>query len=214
VAGVIHRLHIIYLRKEREMRYCALLMLVGLLGVLYGCASSIDALSNNSSGAMIRGVKLNAGFDAMSGQPVPSVSFTMGSLARKGKDDRTVVLIDNNTTDIVSESYDIYNDYEHAGTNTKEPRQLLKKERRLSKKEQFDEGIVVHQTSGFGMGVSVGNLFNGGGETRISIGKVGTNTVSANANSSVFNMIENTIKNTINARMGTSSTPAGSNPVH
>lgn len=46
------------------MKYCAFIILGGLLGLLYGCASHIDALSNNTSGDMIRGVKLQAGVDA------------------------------------------------------------------------------------------------------------------------------------------------------
>ena len=161
------------------MRYCVFLILIGLMGLLYGCASSIDALSNNTSGDMVRGVKLNAGIDASSGNPVPSVSFTMGSLARKGKGDRTVVVIDNNTTDIVAEDYDIKVDYENVGTNTRNPRQLIKHEERTSKDKQFEEGIFVNQTSGFGMGVTAGNLFSTKGGTMIAIGKVGTNTSQA-----------------------------------
>ncbi|MFQ5965098.1 MAG: hypothetical protein ACE5KZ_12545 [Candidatus Scalinduaceae bacterium] len=157
------------------MKYYVLIILAGLIGLLYGCASTIDALSNNTSGDMLRGVKLQAGVDASSGNPVPSVSFKMGSIARKGKSDRTVVLIDNNTTDIVSENYDITVDYENVGTNTSKPRQLLKKEKRESKGKQFEEGIFVYQKSSFGMGVTAGNLFSAGGGTMVSIGKVGQN---------------------------------------
>lgn len=103
----------------------------------------------------------------------------MGSLARKGKDDRTVIIIDNNTTDIISESYDIDVEYVTTDQSIKDGRQLLKKEKRMSKPEQFGEGIFVHQTSSFGMGVTAGNLLSAGGETMIAIGKVGTNTPEA-----------------------------------
>ncbi|MBT3354188.1 MAG: hypothetical protein HN402_04670 [Candidatus Scalindua sp.] len=158
------------------------LILVGLVGGLYGCASTIDSLSNNTSGDMIRGVKLQAGVDPSSGTPVPNVSFTMGSLARKGKSDRTVILIDNNTTDIVSESYDVEIEYENVRTDTNKPRQLIKKEFRTSDPAQFNEGIFVYQKSSFGMGVTAGNLFSTGGGTIVSIGKVGTSTATAVGN--------------------------------
>lgn len=164
------------------MKYCAFIILGGLLGLLYGCGSAgsvIDSLSNNTSGDMVRGVKLQAGVDMSAGSPVPSVTFTMGSLARKGKDDRTVIVIDNTTTDIVSESYDVDIEYENIETNTKYPRQLIKTEKRKSNDHQFNEGIFVHHNSAFGMGVTAGNLFNAGGQTIISIGRVGSNTVNA-----------------------------------
>lgn len=169
------------------MRYCVFLLLGGLLSVVYGCGSTvetvIDSLSNNTSGDMIRGVKLQAGVDMSSGSPVPSVSFTMGSLARKGKDDRTVMVIDNNTTDIVSESYNVHAVYHDVGTSTivdkKYQKQLLKHELRHARKEQFDEGIFVHQTNSFDRGVTAGSLINAGGSTMIAIGKIGTHTVAA-----------------------------------
>lgn len=176
------------------MKYCAFIILGGLLGLLYGCASHIDALSNNTSGDMIRGVKLQAGVDASSGTPVPSVTFTMGSLARKGKDDRTVIIIDNNTTDIVSESYDIDVEYVTTDQSIKDGRQLLKTEKRHSDGGQFVEGIFVHQTSAFGMGVTGGNLFSAGGQTVISIGKVGTNTPTAVGTKGVAETIKATKK--------------------
>lgn len=127
------------------MKYCVILFLTVIVGALYGCASTIDSLSNNTSGDMIRGVKLQAGVDATSGNPVPSVSFKMGSIARKGKDDRTIMLIDNNTTNIVSESYDIVAEYENKELGNNKFRQLLVKENRTSKPEQFEEGIFVYQ---------------------------------------------------------------------
>lgn len=170
------------------MRYCVLLILAGLMSVIYGCGSTvetvIDSLSNNTSGDMVRGVKLQTGVDMSSGSPVPSVSFTMGSLARKGKDDRTVMVIDNNTTDIVSESYNVHAVYHDVGTSTivdkkKYQKQLLKHELRHARKEQFDEGIFVHQTNSFGIGVTAGSLINAGGSTMIAIGKIGTHTVAA-----------------------------------
>ena len=102
------------------MKNYAFIILGGLLGLLYGCGSAgsvIDSLSNNSSGDMVRGVKLQAGTDMSGGSPVPSVTFTMGSLARKGKADRTVMVIDNNTTDIVSENYNVEADYENVDTD-------------------------------------------------------------------------------------------------
>lgn len=176
------------------MKYCAFIILGVLLGLLYGCASHIDALSNNTSGDMIRGVKLQAGVDASSGTPVPSVTFTMGSLARKGKDDRTVIIIDNNTTDIVSESYDIDVEYVTTDQSIKDGRQLLKTEKRHSDGDQFVEGIFVHQTSAFGMGVTGGNLFSAGGQTVISIGKVGTNTPTAVGTKGVAEAIKATKK--------------------
>jgi hypothetical protein len=161
------------------MKYYVLIILASLIGALCGCSSTIDSLSNNTSGDMLRGVKLQAGVDATSGTPVPSVTFKMGSIARKGKDDRTVILIDNNTTDIISESYDIVVEYIVDPQSIKNGRQLLKKETRTSKKNQFDEGIFVYQKSSFGMGVTAGNLFSAGGGTMVSIGKVGTNTAKA-----------------------------------
>lgn len=159
-------------------------MLTGLVTVFCGCSHAptiIDSLSNNTSGDMVRGVNLQAGVDIKAGNPVPSVSFTMGSLARKGKGDRTVIVIDNNTTDIVSESYSIDVDYVNTEQSIKDGRQLLAKERRTASAGQFDEGIFVHQTSDFGMGVTAGNLLSAGGHTLISIGKVGTNTAAATA---------------------------------
>lgn len=174
------------------MRYCAFLILAGLMSVIYGCGSTvetvIDSLSNNTSGDMVRGVKLQTGVDMSSGSPVPSVCFTMGSLARKGKCDRTVMVIDNNTTDIVSESYNVHTVYQAVGTctlaanNTKQTRyqkQFIKSELRHAKKEQFDEGIFVHQTNSFGMGVTAGSIINAGGSTMIAIGRIGTHTVAA-----------------------------------
>lgn len=159
------------------MKYYVLIILTGLIGLLHGCASTIDALSNNTSGDMIRGVKLQAGVDASSGNPVPSVSFKMGSIARKGKDDRTIMIIDNNTTNIVSESYDNWVEYQPlSASNGKKPRQIIKSEIRKSKAGQFDEGIVVYQRGSFGMPISTGNLLNLGGKTYISIGKTGANT--------------------------------------
>jgi hypothetical protein len=176
------------------MKSYLFLILAGLMGALCGCASHIDALSNNTSGDMIRGVKLQAGVDASSGTPVPSVTFTMGSLARKGKDDRTVIIIDNNTTDIVSESYDIDVEYVTTDQSIKDGRQLLKTEKRHSDGDQFVEGIFVHQTSAFGMGVTGGNLFSAGGQTVISIGKVGTNTPTAVGTKGVADAIKATKK--------------------
>ncbi len=161
------------------MKYYVILILAVIVGALYGCASTIDSLSNNTSGDMIRGVKLQAGVDASSGNPVPSVSFKMGSIARKGKDDRTIMLIDNNTTDIVSESYDIITEYENKVLDNNKVRQLLHKEERTSKPEQFEEGIFVYQKGNFNMPITSGTLFNMGGSTILSIGKVGTNTASA-----------------------------------
>lgn len=164
------------------MKYYVILILAVTAGLLYGCASTIDSLSNNTSGDMIRGVKLQAGVDASSGNPVPSVSFKMGSIARKGKDDRTIMLIDNNTTNIISESYDVDNKYKDIKLGDKDVRQLLETEKRTSKKEQFDEGIFVYQKCNFNMPLTLGTLFNMGGYTVISIGKVGTNTANAVVN--------------------------------
>ncbi len=161
------------------MKYYILIILAGLIGALYGCSSTIDSLSNNTSGDMLRGVKLQAGVDATSGTPVPTVSFRMGSMARKGKGDRIVILIDNNTTDIISESYDIDVEYINDSQSIKDGRQLLVKEKRTSKQVQFDEGIFVYQKSSFGMGITAGNLFSAGGGTMVSIGKVGDNTAKA-----------------------------------
>lgn len=154
------------------------------MGLLYGCATAIDAINNNTGGVMIRGVKFNAGSDVVAGQPAPSVSFTMGSLAMKGKGDRTVMLIDNNTTDILTENYDTWDFYQNVntsltGTRTTKPRQLLDKEVRKSNEKQFEEGIFVHHTAGYGMSVYKRNFFNLGGDTIVSIGKVGTNTATA-----------------------------------
>lgn len=163
----------------KYMKYCGCLALAGIMAGMSGCASTIDSLSNNTSSDMVRGVKLQAGVDASSGTPVPSVTFTMGSLARKGKGDRTVVVIDNNTTDIVNESYHVDITYGTVTTDTKDPRQLITKEVRTPVTGQLDEGIFVNQTSQFGMGVTAGNLFSAGGGTMISIGKVGTNTPQA-----------------------------------
>lgn len=191
----------------KYMKCCGFLALVGIMGGLHGCASSIDALSNNTSGDMIRGVKLQAGFDISSGEPVPSVNFTMGSLARKGKGDRMVMVIDNNATDIVCENYNVEADNvcvgtgnvtsttekngtettnitSNANTESKKPRQILIKEKRTANVQQFEEGIFVHQGSGFGMGVTAGNFASMGGTTIISIGKVGTNTASASVSAS------------------------------
>lgn len=154
------------------MRYCVFLLLGGLLGAVYGCSSAgsvIDSLSNNTSGDMVRGVKLQAGTDMSGGSPVPSVTFTMGSLARKGKCDRTVMVIDNNTTDIVSESYNVDAEYETVDTDTNAPRQFLKKEKRNAVNNQLEGGIVVHQTNSFSTGIN--SPFNLGGSTTISIGK-------------------------------------------
>lgn len=154
------------------MRYCVFLLLGGLLGAVYGCGSAgsvIDSLSNNTSGDMVRGVKLQAGTDMSGGSPVPSVTFTMGSLARKGKCDRTVMVIDNNTTDIVSESYNVDAEYENVDTDTNAPRQFLKKEKRQAVNNQLNDGIVVHQTNNFSTGIN--SPFNLGGNTDISIGK-------------------------------------------
>src|SRR3989338_6142328 len=122
------------------------LILAGLFGISCGCGTAgsvIDSLSNNSSGDMVRGVKLQTGVDMTSGSPVPSVTFTMGSLARKGKADRTVILIDNNTTDIVSENYQVDSIYENTNLNTQYPRQLLKSEVRKPAQNQFQGGITV-----------------------------------------------------------------------
>lgn len=166
----------------KYLKYCGFLAIAGLMGGLCGCASSIDSLSNNTSGDMLRGVKLQAGVDASSGNPVPSVNFSMGSLARKGKADRMVMVIDNNTTDIVSENYDVDIEYENVGTSSGNPRQLIKKEVRnhgTGTAGHYEEGIFVHQTSSFGMGVTAGNLLSAGGGTMIAIGKVGTNTPEA-----------------------------------
>lgn len=161
------------------MKYCVTLILAVMAGLLYGCASTIDSLSNNTSGDMIRGVKLQAGVDASSGNPVPSVSFKMGSIARKGKDDRTIMLIDNNTTNIVSESYDVITEYENKELGNNKVRQLLKNEERKSKTEQFEEGIFVYQKGNFNMPITSGTLFNMGGSSVLSIGKVGTNAADA-----------------------------------
>lgn len=169
------------------MRHFLFLFIVVIIGGLYGCASTIDSLSNNTSSDAIRGVKLQAGVDASSGNPVPSVTFTMGSLARKGKGDRTVVVIDNNTTDIVSESYEVNIEYDNIRNEdrNKPPRQFIKTEKRTPIKDQFGEGIFVNQTSTFGMGVTAGNLFSTGGGTMISIGRVGDNVPQAILNSKV-----------------------------
>jgi len=144
--------------KEMSMKYCISTLLILLMGLLYGCATAIDAINNNTGGVMIRGVKFNAGSDVVAGQPAPSISFTMGSLALKGKGDRTVMLIDNNTTDILTENYDMWASYQNPNTNnigtqTTKLRQLLDREIRKSNERQFDEGIFVHHTAGYGASV-------------------------------------------------------------
>lgn len=189
----------------KYLKSCGYLALAGIMAGLCGCASTVDSLSNNTSGDMIRGVKLQAGVDMSSGEPVPSVNFSMGSLSRKGKGDRMVMVIDNNTTDIVSENYNVEADnvcvgvgkvttttYQNATETTKvqsdmttqssKPRQILIKEKRMATDKQLEEGIIVHQDSSFGMGVTAGNLMSLGGTTIISIGKVGANAASAFAN--------------------------------
>jgi hypothetical protein len=155
------------------MKYCAFIILGGLLGLLYGCGTAgsvIDSLSNNTSGDVIRGVKLQTGVDMTSGSPVPSVTFTMGSLARKGKADRVVIVIDNNATDIVSENYHVDTTYENVGANTEHPRQLLTKEIRQPVDKQLEGGISVEQDNSFSISLTSGNPLNLGGKTKISIG--------------------------------------------
>lgn len=185
----------------KYLKGCGYLALAGIMAGVCGCASTIDSLSNNTSSDTVRGVKFQAGIDSTSGNPVPSATFTMGSLARKGKGDRTVVVIDNNTTDIVSENYGVDIDYENAGASDK-PRQFIKKEVRTPATNQLEEGIFIHQDSGFGMGITAGNLISASGTTIISIGKVSANaastSVSASANehsaSSIQAMENKTLK--------------------
>ena len=151
------------------------LILVGLIGGLLGCASTIDSLSNNTSGDVIRGFKLQAGVDSTSGNPVPSVSLKIGSFDRKGKADRVVMLMDNNTTDIVADNYDLNITYENFGTGTK-VRQLIGSEKRTPTPTQVNGGIFVYQEGSIGMPVTTGSLFNTGGKVIISMGSIGTNT--------------------------------------
>jgi hypothetical protein len=154
------------------------LILFGLIATLYGCASTIDSLSNNTSGDMLRGFKLQAGVDSTSGNPVPSVSLKIGSFARKGKADRVVMIMDNNTTDIVADNYNLDITYENFGTGTK-VRQLVETEKRVPTAAQVNGGIFVYQEGSIGMPITTGNLFNTGGKVIISMGSVGTNTANA-----------------------------------
>lgn len=166
--------HII-LERGNEMKRYLFLMLAGLFGISCGCGTAgsvIDSLSNNTSGDVVRGVKLQTGVDMTSGSPVPSVIFTMGSLARKGKADRAVIVIDNNTTDIVSENYQVDSIYENTNLNTQHPRQLLKSEVRKPAQNQFDGGIKVEHENTLNISFTSGNPLNLGGETKISIGKM------------------------------------------
>ena len=160
------------------------LILLGLIATLYGCASTIDSFSNNTSGDMIRGFKLQGGVDTTSGNPVPSVSLKIGSFARKGKADRMAMIMDNNTTNIVADNYDVGITYQNFGTGTN-VRQLIQSETRTPTDAQVKEGIFVYQEGSIGMPITTGNLFNTGGKSIISIGSVGTSTAKAveNANS-------------------------------
>lgn len=171
----------------KYLKCCGYLALVGIMAGMCGCASTIDSLSNNTSSDTVRGVKFQGGIDASSGSPVPSVTFTMGSVARKGKGDRTVVVIDNNTTDIVSENYQTNTVYHNVDNkdSSKPPRQFIESESRTPVAQQLDEGILVNQTNSLGMGITAGNLFSHGGGTLISIGKIGTNTSQAILNAKV-----------------------------
>lgn len=102
------------------------------------------------------------------------------------------------------ELYDGVNSKEgQNNTGTDKGRQLLIREKRTANEKQFDEGIFVHQNSTFGMGVTAGNLFSGGGGTLISIGKVGTHTVAASIADSANSK---DIANAVNALNGTGTT--------
>lgn len=151
-------------------------MIISIVGIglisFVGCASTIDSLSNNSSGDAIRGTKMSAGVDVMSGVPVPSVSMMMGSLARKGKADRSVITVDNQATNIVSENYNIDSKYDTSGK-----KQLLEEEKRTSTKELGEKSISVDQNSGMNFGIVTGNLFANGGTTRIMIGNNNGNSI-------------------------------------
>ncbi|MBC8549670.1 MAG: hypothetical protein H8D23_08455 [Candidatus Brocadiales bacterium] len=157
------------------------LILAGLVAVLCGCASTIDSFSNNTSGDMIRGFKLQGGVDTTSGNPVPSVSLKIGSFARKGKSDRMAMIMDNNTTNIVADNYDVGITYQNFGSGTN-VRQLIQSETRTPTDAQVKEGIFVYQEGSIGMPITSGNLFNTGGKSIISIGSVGTSTAQAVAN--------------------------------
>lgn len=167
------------------MKRYLFLILAGLFGISCGCGTTgsvIDSLSNNSSGDTVRGVKLQTGVDMTSGGPVPSVTFTMGSLARKGKADRAVIVIDNNATDIVSENYHVDTTYENVGKDTEHPRQLLTKEIRKPVDKQLEEGIYVEQDNSFSISLTSGNPLNLGGKTKISIGKTTPKTTGGSNN--------------------------------
>lgn len=142
------------------------------VGLIYlsGCASTVDSLSNNSSSDVVRGTKMNVGVDVSSGVPVPSVNMMMGSFARKGKADRSVITMDNQATNIVSENYNLESEYDTSGK-----KQLLKSEKRTTNKELSEKGIQVEQDSGMNFGIVSGNLFTNGGSTKISIGNVNNN---------------------------------------
>lgn len=149
-------------------------IVIGVIGIglvyLSGCASTVDSLSNNSSGDVIRGTKMSAGVDVSGGVPVPSVNMVMGSLARKGKADRAVITVDNQATNIVSENYNLESEYDTSGK-----KQLLKSEKRTTNKELSEKRILVEQNSGMNFGVVSGNLFTNGGSTKILIGDVNNN---------------------------------------
>lgn len=142
------------------------------IGLVYlsGCASTIDSLSNNSSSDAIRGTKMSIGVDVVGNVPIPSANLTMGSLARKGKADRTVMTIDNQATNIVAENYNVDAEYDTSGK-----KQLLTKEMRTSTKELGEKSINVEQNGGMNFGIVAGNLFTNGGSTKISIGNVNNN---------------------------------------
>lgn len=150
-------------------------IVIGIIGIgliyLSGCASTVDSLSNNSSGVAIRGTKMSIGVDATGSVPAPSASLIMGSLARKGKADRMIVTIDNQATNIVSEDYNIDSSYD----TSNEKRQLLSKETRTSTKELGEKGINIEQNCGLNFGIVSGNLFTNGGSTKIAIGNGNNN---------------------------------------
>lgn len=143
---------------------------VGIIGIA-GCASTIDSLSNNSSGVQMRGTKMTLGVNSISGTPAPSVDLIVGSLQRKGKGDRCVMTTDNTGATMVSEDYNIVNTYENiVGDSKKDPRQMLKSETRTANQKQFEAGITVDQSNKLSFGLTSGNLFSTGGDTRVTIG--------------------------------------------
>lgn len=135
---------------------------------MIGCASTVDSLSNNTSSGAVRGVKLGAGVDAVTGNPAPNVSLVWGSVARQGKSDRTVITMNGEGTNIVSEDYNVSLQYGTPTSNTKNPRQFLSDELRVT--EENDKPISVRQESNWGFGIVGGDLFSMGGETEIRIG--------------------------------------------